>query len=99
MKPLYVLSIDASRPVSIGDLHVKIRNVHTFHFTDLEESVATMDWAKAQGWKVTTDILFPTAGPPARELVRASVTAVCEHYHQPVPDMPEPAPEDPSQGA
>jgi hypothetical protein len=98
MKPLYVLFIDASTHVPIGDLHVKIRNVHTFHFPDLEESVATMDWAKAQGWGVKTDIIFPTTGQTARELVRASVTAMCEHYHQPVPDMAEPA-ADPDQGA
>jgi hypothetical protein len=98
MKPLYVLSIDASTHVPIGALRVAITNKHTFYFTALEESVATMDWAKAQGWGVTTDIVFPTTGQTARKLVRASVTAVCEHYHLPVPDMAEPA-ADPDQGA
>ena len=98
MKPLYVLTVDASTHVPIGGLRVAITNKHTFHFTKLEDRIATMDWALAQGWEVTTDVLFTTDGLTAMRYVRKSVTTMCEYYHLPVPDMAEPA-ADPDQGA
>jgi hypothetical protein len=80
---------------------MEVSNPHTFYFDKLEERTAVMDWAKAQGWKVTTDILFTTNGLTAMRHVRNAVREACEYFHLPVPEERAygPAPQDPSQGA
>lgn len=89
MKPLYVLSVNA---IAAPHPSLAINSKHTFHFHDLEDRVAVADWAKGQGWEVTTDVIFPVSRQAAMETVLDSLREIHDQFRRP-------ASGNPSQGA
>ena len=85
MKPLYVLHINAVVRVPTGTINLAISNRRTFHFATLDERVAVMRCAEANGWEYTTDVNIPIRATDAYNEMKKSMIATCSQFHAPLP--------------